>query len=79
MVDDELLPVGTPVRVRCAHGRTAENLVWQDHGSVVMVCSREQFERLRLGYPTPMPIGFRREDVEPLPVAGVCQTNCRRP
>lgn len=66
MVVEEHLAVGTPVRVRCAFGRTAANVVWHDFGAVVMVCAPDQFERLKLGYPAPMPIGFKREDVQPM-------------
>jgi hypothetical protein len=36
-----------------------------------MVCAPDQFERLKLGYPAPMPIGFRREDVQPMAGAAV--------
>jgi hypothetical protein len=35
-----------------------------------MVCSKSQFERLRDGYPAPMPIGFKREDVAPSAALG---------
>jgi hypothetical protein len=66
MSDLENLAKGTPVRVRCAFGRTAENFVWEDHGDVVLVCAAGQFDRLVKGYPAPMPIGFRRSDVEPI-------------
>lgn len=65
MGETEFLKPGTVVRVRCAWGQTRENVVWQDHGAVVMVCSGDQFERLSGGYPAPMPIGFKREDVQP--------------
>lgn len=41
-----------------------ENVVWEDCGDVVMVCAKDQFDRLKGGYPAPMPIGFRREDVQ---------------
>lgn len=40
--------------------------VWQDLGWAVEVCSDRQFEALMNGWPAPMPIGFRREDVQPL-------------
>lgn len=63
MRNDEILERGTAVRVQCARGRTVENVVWEDHGEVVLVCGPAQFEHLRAGYPAPMPIGFRREDV----------------
>ena len=71
MVENGFLQKGTPVRVRCAYGRTAENVVWQDHGDVVMVCGRSQFERLSKGYDAPMPIGFRRADVVATTVNGI--------
>jgi hypothetical protein len=58
-----LLERGTQVRVKCASGRTAENVVWEDYGDVVLVCGKRQFERLSNGYVAPMPIGFRRVDV----------------
>jgi hypothetical protein len=61
--EDNLLDRGRAVRVRCASGETRENLVWEDFGAVVMVCAREQYERLIKGYSAPMPIGFRRADV----------------
>ena len=66
MGEIEILQPGTAVRVRCAWGRTMEDVVWEDHGAVVMVCAEDQFKRLRAGYPAPMPIGFKREDVQPL-------------
>lgn len=69
MPSPEILEKGVPVRVRCAAGDMRDNIVWEDHGAVVMVCARDQFERLAAGYPAPMPIGFRREDVQPLAVA----------
>ena len=65
----EIFEKGMPVRVRCAAGDMRDNLVWEDYGAVVMVCATDQFERLKGGYPAPMPIGFRREDVQPLAVA----------
>ena len=54
-------------------GRTADNFVWEDCGDVVMVCGERQFERLRDGYPAPMPIGFKRADVAP----AVCPVSAR--
>lgn len=63
MGQTENFPKGTPVHVRCAMERTADNLVWEDLGDVVMVCGPEQFARLSKGYEAPMPIGFKREDV----------------
>jgi hypothetical protein len=65
MGSPEILQPGTAVRVLCSGGRTKENVVWEDLGSVVMVCARDQFERLKGGYQAPMPIGFRRDDVLP--------------
>ena len=65
MDSTEIFPNGTPVRVRCSGGRTADNVVWEDLGDVVMVCGPEQFARLSKGYEAPMPIGFKREDVQP--------------
>ena len=64
MVATEIFPRGTAVQVRCAGGRAAQNVVWEDCGDVVMVCGRGQFERLTSGYPAPMPIGFKRDDVQ---------------
>ena len=55
---------GSSVRVRCASGDMRENVVWEDCGDVVMVCAKDQFDRLSSGYPAPMPIGFKREDVQ---------------
>lgn len=43
-----------------------EDVVWEDHGAVVMVCAEDQFKRLKAGYPAPIPIGFKREDVQPV-------------
>lgn len=63
---DVRLQRGVRVNCKCADGRTAENVVWEDLGDVVMVCSRFQFDRLERGYPSPMPIGFYRADVSPL-------------
>lgn len=63
MVNSVLLEKGDLVRVRCASGNIRENIVWEDHGDVVMVCAKDQFERLCQGYAAPMPIGFRRGDV----------------
>lgn len=61
------LKKGSFVRLRCAGGRASEGVVWEDHGDVVMVCGRAQYERLRDGYKdVPMPIGFKREDVRPV-------------
>ncbi len=60
---DKRLDKGRVVKVRCASGETRENLVWEDFGAVVLVCAREQYERLVKGYRAPMPIGFRRADV----------------
>ena len=54
---------GARVICKCAGGCTAENVVWEDLGDVVMVCSRSQFDRLERGYPSPMPIGFYRADI----------------
>lgn len=59
----ENFPKGAPVRVQCSTG-TADNVVWEDLGDVVMVCGPEQFVRLNDGYEAPMPIGFKREDVQ---------------
>ena len=61
----EKLEKGAPVVVRCMGGHTRENLVWEDCGSVVLVCARDQFDRLLEGRAAPMPIGFRRADVTP--------------
>ena len=58
-----LLPAGSRVFVTCAGGRVVENVVWADYGDVVLVCSADQFERLKKGYQTPMPIGFHKSDV----------------
>lgn len=69
MAEAKIFPKGTPVRVQCSTGRTADNLVWEDLGDVVMVCGKEQFARLVAGYPAPMPIGFKREDVTTRPLA----------
>lgn len=65
MENAALLIRGAPVRVRCASGDMRANVVWEDHGTVVMVCAKDQFERLEGGYDAPMPIGFRRDDVFP--------------
>jgi hypothetical protein len=65
MEESKLLQRGTPVRVRCADGRYADDVVWEDFGDVVMVCGPDQYARLTGGYGAPMPIGFRREDVLP--------------
>lgn len=65
MVQDGMLPKGALVQVRCAQGRSADDMVWEDLGDVVMVCGPEQFARLSGGYEAPMPIGFKREDVAP--------------
>lgn len=70
MEKSDFLRPGTAVRVRCAWGATMDDVVWEDHGAVVMVCAEDQFKRLKGGYPAPMPIGFRREDVQPLSLAG---------
>jgi hypothetical protein len=64
MGEREILRQGTPVQVRCMHGRVVESLVWEDCGDVVMVCSRGQFDRLAAGRAAPMPIGFKRADVQ---------------
>lgn len=61
------LQKGEPVRVRCSSGEIRENVVWEDHGAVVLVCAKDQFERLDKGYAAPMPIGFPRADVMPHP------------
>lgn len=66
----DFLEPGTAVMVNCAHGETRKNLVWEDHGAVVMVCAEDQFKRLKDGYPAPMPIGFRRDDVRPSALVG---------
>lgn len=60
----EELRRGVLVQVRCAGGKSAADVVWQDFGDVVMVCGLKQFERLTSGQHAPMPIGFKREDVE---------------
>jgi len=60
-----VLERGAQVLVRCASGDLRTNVVWEDHGAVVMVCAEDQFERLKGGYDAPMPIGFRRVDVFP--------------
>jgi len=61
----ELQP-GAPVRVTCAGGRQVQNVVWRDFGDVVLVCGPEQYSRLMQGHQSPMPIGFKREDVDPM-------------
>jgi len=57
---------GDHVLVKCAGGALRENMVWDDLGDVVLVCAKDQFERMLSGYNTPMPIGFRRSDVTAL-------------
>lgn len=59
----EFFPKGAVVLVRCANGDLRENVVWEDVGDVVLVCAKDQFERMHAGYSAPMPIGFRRSDV----------------
>jgi hypothetical protein len=66
MDQETLLSSGALVRVTGAGGRTADLMVWQDYGDVVMVCGASQYARLLDGYEAPMPIGFKREDVQPL-------------
>lgn len=65
MGKEATLERGSLVRVRCAEGRVAHDVVWEDCGDVVMVCGPAQFARMNEGYEAPMPIGFKREDVEP--------------
>ena len=57
------LSKGDVVMVKCAGGKVATNMVWQDLGAVVMVCSERQFNALNGDFDAPMPIGFRRSDV----------------
>lgn len=63
MGQTSILEQGTRVNVSCAGGRTADVVVWEDHGDVVLVCGPDQFQRLAAGYAAPMPIGFKRADV----------------
>lgn len=64
MAKSLFLARGSAVRVRCASGDMRENVVWEDCGDVVMVCAKDQFDLLNGGYQAPMPIGFKREDVQ---------------
>lgn len=69
------LKKGANVRVRCVSGELRENIVWIDHGDVVMVCAEDQFGRLVSGKPAPMPIGFKRVDVFPVSASGQLPSN----
>ena len=55
---------GASVLVRCSGGELRKNVVWSDLGDVILVCAKDQFERMLGGYDAPMPIGFRRSDVK---------------
>lgn len=57
---------GQPVLVRCANGKTRENVVWETFDHMVYVCSQRQFNALRDGRDAPPPIGFLEDDVMPL-------------
>lgn len=63
-MQNEALSKGQPVAVRCHRGEMRRNIVWEDAGSRVYVCSPRQYEALMQGLDAPPPIGFPARDVQ---------------
>lgn len=56
------MPRGTRVYANTTGG-SVERLVWDDLGDAVLICSEGQFNALRTGSTSPMPIGFPKTEL----------------